>query len=167
MSDDEIKRTIDSISSPLNETFKKLQDDLNPLKNIASQFDKFRTQEITNIYQPEYPKIEIPVNPNLASEFHKRLIKWIQDFDEELDQEYEVGVRLVTFGQTVTFHLEEIGYWDPSLISFSGVNETGDPVELIQHVSQISILLLKMKRKDPEKPKRPIGFAAWDEEPTE
>jgi hypothetical protein len=107
---------------------------------------------------PALPQIKIPVNPNLASEFYQRLTEWIANFDKELDQEHEVGVRLVCFGQAVTFHLEGLGYWNPSLISFSGVSPDGDPVELIQHVSQISILLTKMKRKDPEKPKRPIGF---------
>lgn len=163
MDDDELKKTMDAISNPLNDSIKKLQDDLNPLKNIQSQLDKFKFPQMASIVQPEIPRIELPVDQNLASEFHKRLIEWIQKFDEDLDQEHEVGVRLVSFGQTVTFHLEHIGYWDPSLISFSGFTDTGDPVELIQHVSQISILLLKMKRKDPEKPKRTIGFASWPE----
>jgi hypothetical protein len=95
---------------------------------------------------------------NFASEFHKRLVKWINDFDSTLDQEHEVGVRLVSFGQTVVFHLDDMSYWNPSLISFQGTTEDGQPVELIQHVSQISILLMKLKRPDPTKPKRKIGF---------
>lgn len=113
------------------------------------------------------PDIEIPPSPlivaaraNLAGEFQRRLVEWINDFDAGLDQAHEVGVRLVSFGQTVVFHLSNIGYWNPSLISFSGVTEDGSPVELIQHVSQISVLLMKLPRKDPSKPKRPIGFAS-------
>lgn len=164
MDNDELKKAIAGISSPLSDTIKKLQEDLSPLKNIQSQLDQFKLPEMARIVQPQLPKIELPVDQNLASEFHKRLVKWIQDFDKELDQQHEVGVRLVSFGQTVTFHLGNIGYWNPSLISFSGFTEAGEPVELIQHVSQISILLLKIKRKDPEKPKRPIGFAAWNED---
>ena len=109
------------------------------------------------------PKIELPVNPNLASEFHHRLIEWINDFHKSLDEEHEVGVRLVNFGQSVTFHLDNIGYWNPSLISFVGHTENGEPVELIQHVSQISVLLLKMKRESAQPPKRPIGFSSWEE----
>ncbi|OGC89898.1 MAG: hypothetical protein A2142_06725 [candidate division Zixibacteria bacterium RBG_16_48_11] len=109
--------------------------------------------------QPLLPPL-IQFDHNLASEFYKRLTKWISDFDQALDQEHEVGLRLVNFGQTVTFHLESIGYWNPSLISFSGFTDNGDPVELIQHVTQISVLLTKLKRKDLTKPKRPIGFAA-------
>ncbi|WP_461517170.1 DUF6173 family protein [Porticoccus sp.] len=104
-----------------------------------------------------------PKDQNLADEFHRRLINWINDFHKSLDDEHEVGARLVNFGQAVTFHVEDIGYWNPSLISFHGKNELGEPVELIQHVSQISILLVAMKRENIEQPKRPIGFASWDE----
>lgn len=95
---------------------------------------------------------------NWASAFHERLSEWIGNFDKSLDNKHEVGVRLVSFGQTVIFHLRAIGYYNPSLIAFSGETDDGQPVELIQHVSQISILLMKMKRKNPETPKKPIGF---------
>jgi len=109
------------------------------------------------------PNIQIPTNPNLASEFHHRLINWINDFHKELDEEHQVGARLVNFGQSVTIQIDDISYWNPSLISFIGKNENGDPVELVQHVSQISILFVAMKREDLSKPKRPIGFASWEE----
>ena len=104
-----------------------------------------------------------PKNQNLADEFHRRLIGWINDFHRNLDEEHEVGARLVSFGQTVTFHIDDIGYWNPSLISFQGKNENGDSVELIQHVSQISILLVALKRSKSSEPKRQIGFASCAE----
>lgn len=114
--------------------------------------------------QPYIPPIpQMPKNPNLADEFHHRLINWINNFHKELDDEHEVGARLVNFGQALTFHIEDISYWNPSLISFIGKNSNGEPVELIQHVSQISILLVAMKRENPQEPKRPIGFASWDD----
>jgi hypothetical protein len=118
----------------------------------------FSDAVLRSIAPVRMPEISIPKNYNLASEFHSRLVKWINDFDSSLDQEYEVGVRLVSFGQTVVFHLDDISYWNPSLISFQGRTDDGHPVELIQHVSQISILLMKLKRPDPSKPKRKIGF---------
>lgn len=109
----------------------------------------------------EHIRAALPARPEtLASDFYKRLSQWITEFDESLDPDYEVGIRLVNFGQTIVFHLEHIGYWDPALISFSGRNEDGEPVELIQHISQISILLMKLKRTDPTKPKTKIGFAS-------
>jgi hypothetical protein len=109
---------------------------------------------------PDLRPLMPPVNHNLASEFRHRLVTWVNDFDRSLDQAHEVGVRLVSFGQTVVFHLHGIGYWNPSLISFSGETDDGNPVELIQHVSQISILVMKLPRKNPEQPKKPIGFSS-------
>ena len=100
---------------------------------------------------------------NHASEFRKRLLGWIGDFSDKLDETHEVGVRLVSFGQAVVFYLIDIGFWNPSLISFSGVMSDGSPVELIQHVSQISVLLMRLPREDPSKPKRLMGFSG--EEP--
>lgn len=98
----------------------------------------------------------------LASGFHKRLVKWINDFHRSLENEYEAGVCLANFGN-ITFHIDDISYWNPSLISFKGKTESGNPVELIQHINQLSILLVKLKRKEPEKPKRPIGFMSWED----
>lgn len=112
-------------------------------------------------YRPEL--ILPPKDHNLADEFHRRLINWINEFHQSLDEEHEVGARLVNFGQAITFHIEDIGYWNPSLISFQGKNELGEPVELIQHVSQISVLLVAMKRESVAQPKRPIGFASWED----
>jgi hypothetical protein len=100
---------------------------------------------------------------NQASEFHNRLAKWINEFNSSLDEQHDVGIRLVNFGQTVVFHLARLGYWNPSLMWFAGTTDNGDPVELIQHVSQISILLMKLPRRDPTKPKTPIGFHAGGE----
>jgi hypothetical protein len=94
---------------------------------------------------------------NLASEHCQRLAHQIQEFDKSLTDDCEVGIRLVTFGQTVTIHVESIGYYDPSLIIFYGQMD-GQPVSLIQHVSQISFLLTSLKRADPTIPKRPFGF---------
>jgi hypothetical protein len=99
---------------------------------------------------------------NHASEFQKRLVEWIKEFDETLDEEHEVGARLVNFGESISFHIQSIGYWNPSLIVFNGLTKNNEPVELIQHVSQISILLMKLPKIDPNKPKHRFGFSKED-----
>ena len=99
---------------------------------------------------------------NCASEFAKQLLCQIRRFDENLDTSEEVGMRLVSFGQSVTFHVAEISYYNPSLIVFSGFMDDGRQVELNQHVSQISFLLLALPRLNPEEPKRKIGFVQDD-----
>jgi hypothetical protein len=125
-----------------------------------SELDKFLDISVPDFKLPSIPPspLVLAAQNNLASEFYTRLVKWINDFDAGLDEAHEVGVRLVSFGQNVVFRLSDIGYWNPSLISFRGVTEDENPVELIQHVTQISVLLMKLPRRDPSVPKRPIGF---------
>jgi hypothetical protein len=94
----------------------------------------------------------------LAIGFQKRLLEYIKEFDEQLDQEHEVGMRLVSFGQSIQFAVRDIGYRNPKLICFYGQLDNGSEVQLIQHVNQISFLLLALPRTDPSEPKRPIGF---------
>lgn len=101
-------------------------------------------------------------NLNLAREFHRYLSSHIAEFDANLDDAHEVGVRLVSFGQALTFHVENIGYDDPSLIVFYGTSDDGLPITLVQHVSQISFLLTSLKRKNPDEPKRQFGFRSPD-----
>jgi Family of unknown function (DUF6173) len=98
-----------------------------------------------------------------ASEIYKHLVEMINTYDIQLDQEHEVGVRLVSFGQSVTLHVNELGYYNPNLIIFHGHLEDGSLVQLIQHISQISFLLTSVKRLDPSTPKRQIGFHAKEE----
>jgi len=95
---------------------------------------------------------------NTAREFFKRLKKMIQEFEASLDQSHDVGVRLVSFGQTLSFSLTSLGYCNPSLIVFHGTMPDGSPVQLIQHVTQISILLMRADRTNADTPKQPIGF---------
>ena len=111
----------------------------------------------------ELPVFEVQPDQNLASEFHKRLIQMIAEFEISLDEQHEVGMRLVSFGQNVTLRVEGIGYFNPSLIRFFGTTEAGAPVELIQHISQISFLLMAVNKADPANPPKRIGFNASEE----
>lgn len=90
----------------------------------------------------------------------KSLGDYVRSFEDELDDDHEVGARLVSFGNAVQIHVQSIGFTAPFLITFSGVTEKGDSVRLIQHVSQLSFLLVSL-RKISETPYR-IGFI-WDE----
>ena len=100
---------------------------------------------------------------NYASRFANEILKQVNDFDNIIGEEYAVGIRLANFGQAVQFPVAGIGYIDPSLIIFYGVDNDNSPCELIQHVSQISFALTSFKREDTTKPKEPIGFRLCNE----
>lgn len=123
-------------------------------------------QQLSNIRTHEVKVPELVNTPaqNLASEFYNRIIKMINDFDAEIAQTDEVGIKLVTFGNAITFNVTHVGYSNPSLIMFSGIRlDNGSYVNLVQHVSQISFLLTAVPRSNPEEPKKQIGFIDFSE----
>ena len=93
---------------------------------------------------------------NAAKWMFERLATYIKQFEGALDDEHEIGARLVSFGHNLTFHIEDMGYYGPDMIVFYGKNDSGEPVQLIQHTSQLSVLLVAV-RKQSERPRR-IGF---------
>lgn len=96
------------------------------------------------------------VNQNLAEWMYERLVRSINDFEQELDQDHEVGARLVSFGAELTFHIDDVGYWGPDIIIFHGTDTNGKKVKLLQHISQLSVLLVATDKVRSE-PRR-IGF---------
>lgn len=114
-----------------------------------------RVSPITEVQLPDSA-----TNP--ARWTHKRLATYIQDFESNLDNEHEIGARLVSFGSVVTFHIQGIGYYGPDIITFDGLNDAGEAVKLIQNISQLSVLLVAMKKLE-EKPRR-IGFRLTEED---
>lgn len=82
----------------------------------------------------------------------------IQDFEAELDEMSEVGFLLASFGSTVVVHVRELWYHQPNLVVFAGDNDAGHPMRLVQHLSQLNFLLIRVPKLAPEEPRRPIGF---------
>jgi len=111
-----------------------------------------RMSEVMHEIQEQAHKDRNPV-----IEVCESLGKYIREFEASLNENEEVGARLVTFGQSITFHINQVGFSKPNLVTFYGVTDNGDKVQLVQHVSQLSVLLIAMKRTE-EKPKTPIGF---------
>ena len=90
----------------------------------------------------------------------KRMAKYIADFEEGMNDDEEVGSTLVSADSGHTFHIEDMGYWSPDIITFDGKNERGDRIRLVQHISQLNVCLLALQKPEPEKeiPARRIGF---------
>lgn len=100
-----------------------------------------------------------PIKSNFAEEYVKRIITVMNDYNSRLDHSQQVALSLVHFGQNMTINVSSIGFWNPGLVIYRGTAPDGTPIELVQHVSQISCLLTSVPRTDTSTPKRPIGFA--------
>jgi hypothetical protein len=99
-----------------------------------------------------------PKDMSPAQWMYLRLAQAIAAFEKDLDAEHEVGFRLVSFGGGEVLHVEDLGYWAPDLILFFGRNGAGGRLQLIQHVSQVSVLLVEAKKAQPEAAPNRIGF---------
>lgn len=129
----------------------------NKMGDISTAIEHINMSLLRDLPELNNPQFE-SIKQNLASAFCEKLYNQIVEFDSKLDNDKQVAVRLVSFGQTVTFMVTGLGYSNPSLIHFYGIAPDGSQVELIQHVSQISFLLTTASRDNPEEPKRTIGF---------
>ncbi len=88
---------------------------------------------------------------------YERIIMYIQNFEKQLDNDHEVGLGLAG-GNTGVIRIEGLGYYDPDIVTYYGVNEGGAKTQLIQHVSQLNVTLVaSAKNIDQPEPNR-IGF---------
>lgn len=86
---------------------------------------------------------------------------YIERFEESLDPEHEVGVMLTNFGQSILMLVTHVTYEKSVLMVFKGfVN--GREATLIQHINQLNFMLTSVE-KEPDRPKRKIGFVSDDE----
>ena len=99
-----------------------------------------------------------PVQQKSPAEWaYERLILYIQNFEEQLDMDQEVAVGFAG-GEAGVIRIEGMGFFDPDIVTFYGSDSEGVRTQLIQHVSQLSVVLRALPKKvETEAPKR-IGF---------
>ncbi|WGW04826.1 DUF6173 family protein [Tropicibacter oceani] len=88
---------------------------------------------------------------------YERLILYIQNFEEQLDEEHEVAMGFAG-GEAGVLQIEGLGYFDPDIVTFYGTDETGARTQLIQHVSQLSVILSAQPKETEQEEPRRIGF---------
>jgi hypothetical protein len=84
------------------------------------------------------------INPEMG--VYKAIREYFEQFEAELDTGQEIAIRLASFGTEVDFRLEKIGFTLPSLITFIGVTDVGERIQLVQHVSQLSYMLRAVEK---------------------
>jgi hypothetical protein len=89
---------------------------------------------------------------------YERLTIYIQEFEAQLDNQHEVAMGFAG-SEAGVLQIEGMGFFDPDILTFFGTDEDGVPTQLIQHVSQLSVILRAMPKAAPaeDAPKR-IGF---------
>jgi hypothetical protein len=88
---------------------------------------------------------------------YERLILYIQNFEKQLDAGHEVALGLTGSGAGVV-KIEGLGYFDPDLVTFYGSNENGQKTQLIQHVTQLNVMLIALAVESEQAEPNRIGF---------
>lgn len=88
---------------------------------------------------------------------HDRLVLYIRSFEQQLDADQEVAMGFAASDAGV-IRIEGIGFFAPDILTFYGRDEGGMKTQLVQHVSQLSVMLRAVPKAEPEEPARRIGF---------
>jgi hypothetical protein len=76
---------------------------------------------------------------------YERLVLYIQTFEESLDSEHEVAMGFAG-GDAGVLRIEGMGYFDPDIVTFYGTDTNGAKTQLIQHVTQLAVMLRAMPK---------------------
>jgi hypothetical protein len=98
-----------------------------------------------------------PAGKSAARWAYERLILYIKNFEDQLDDAHEIAMGFAG-GEAGVIRIEGIGYFDPDLVTFYGIDEDGTRTQLIQHVARLSVMLRALPRAPAEAAPRRIGF---------
>ena len=105
--------------------------------------------------------IPVPGVPSPAECMFKKLMAHIADFERALNKDQEVGASMVAFGDK-PFYIGGIGFHGNDMIIFYGASIKGEPIKLMQHVTQTNVMLTVMARRKGHKVPKRIGFRSED-----
>lgn len=126
---------------------------------ILPGMHEIHTQGGRHAEKKELPKaLKEPAERKSPAQWaYERIILYIQKFEETLDNDHEVGLGFAG-GDTGVIKIEGLGFFDPDIITYYGTNELDAKTQLIQHVSQLNVMLVASpKHIDQAEPNR-IGF---------
>jgi hypothetical protein len=100
-----------------------------------------------------------PVGDKSPAEWaYQRIILYLKNFEEQLDKDHEIALGF-TGSSAGVLRIEGVGYFDPDMLTFYGKDESGNRMQLIQHVAQLNVMLRAISKESPEEePARRIGF---------
>ena len=128
---------------------------------IATSAEAFEASALPRMH-------EVHVDPNMATPdeikqpsgpksparwAYERLIMYIQNFEKTLDNTQEFAG-----DSSGVIKIEGMGYYDPDIVTFYGLDPSGTKTQLVQYVTQLSVMLRALpKDVEAEEPNR-IGF---------
>jgi hypothetical protein len=145
MSDEQVKTAAEAAES------EALQLNYSVRLNAAGQMEKQ--------YQPIPKSVakKRPADKSPAEWAYERIVMYIQQFEQTLDSEHEVGMGFAG-SDAGSVKIQGMGFFAPDMITFYGEDDQGVKMQLIQHVNQLNVMLVsELKSVEQAEPNR-IGF---------
>lgn len=93
---------------------------------------------------------------------YERTVLYLKNFEEQLDNEHEVAMGFVS-GNAGVIRIEGMGYFDPDIVTFYGSDPAGGRTQLVQHVSQLNVMLRALPKAVEGKAPNRIGFRLYED----
>lgn len=106
---------------------------------------------------PEKARAKPVAQKSPAEWAYERLILYIQNFEKQLDSNHEVAMGFAG-GDMGVMRIEGMGYFDPDVVTFYGSDPTGAKTQLVQHVTQLNVMLRALPKVTEQAEARRIGF---------
>lgn len=88
---------------------------------------------------------------------YERIVLYLQEFEKNLDSEHEAAMGF-TGGDAGVLRIEGMGYFDPDIVTFYGTDPSGAKTQMIQHVTQMNVLLRAVPKAVQSAEPNRIGF---------
>ena len=114
---------------------------------------------------PDYSRTLADINqrltpPNMAEYAVKAIYEEIADFEATLDAHHEIGMPVVGGPAGLCVHVREVYRFGTDKLVFVGIDGDQRPVRLVQHLSQLNLLMLAAPKLGSTAAR--IGFHATD-----
>ncbi|MCX7558795.1 DUF6173 family protein [Sulfitobacter sp. F26204] len=106
---------------------------------------------------PKSVKAEPMTQKSPAQWAYERTVLYLKTFEEQLDNEQEVAMGF-TGGDAGVLRIEGMGYFDPDIVTFYGTDNAGARTQLVQHVSQLNVMLRALPKSVEGSAPNRIGF---------
>jgi len=88
---------------------------------------------------------------------YERTVLYLKKFEEGLDDDHEIAMGFAGTDAGV-LKIEGMGYFDPDIVTFYGADPVGAKMQLVQHVSQLNVMLRALPKAVEQKTPNRIGF---------
>nr|DAE59808.1 MAG TPA: hypothetical protein [Caudoviricetes sp.]DAH62460.1 MAG TPA: hypothetical protein [Caudoviricetes sp.] len=124
--------------------------------NLSSNIDPHILRQMSENYQNNQLKNEI-AQTNNAEYMAKVIGQRIVDFQSTLSEVQDVALQIIQFNNSITLYVTKVSHLGLGLIVFQGSDSANNPCEIVQHISQINVLMAIVS-KPADIPHRKIGF---------